>query len=70
MENKFNILYNAFIIIYLIENDLLLFINDYKIALIKELIKTNKENPIFILTFNENDLKQFCIKLINKLIGC
>ena len=69
MDNLYNILYNAFLIIHLIDNNLLLFINDYKLNLIKELIKADKNTaPYFILDFNNKELKMFCIKLINKLI--
>lgn len=66
---KFNILNNCFIIIYHIDNNLLLFINDYKIALIKELKEFYKDqSPLFILDLNNKELKNFCIELINKII--
>lgn len=65
---KFNLLYDCYIIIYKIDNNLLLFINDYKLELIKNLKEVNKEDPTFILTLNNNDLKNFCIDLINKII--
>lgn len=65
---KFNILYNCYIIIYKIDNNLLLFINDYKVELIKNLKEVYKEDNTFILTLNNNDLKNFCIDLINKII--
>ena len=66
---KFNILYNCFIIIYLLDNDLLLFINDYKVQLIKDLKKVNYLDPTFILDLNNKELNIFCTKIINKIIG-
>ena len=70
ISNKFNILYNCCVIIYYIDNNLLLFINDYKVQLIKELKEFYKsESPLFILDLNNKELKNFCIKLINKIIG-
>ncbi len=66
---KFNILYNCFIIIYLIDNNLLMFINDYKINLIKELNNYyKKQSPLFMLNMDNKELKNFCIELINKII--
>lgn len=67
---KFKILNNCFIIIYKIDNNLLLFINDYKLELIKNLTKINYKDPLFILDLNEQELKIFCTKIIKKIIGC
>ena len=67
---KFNILYNCYIIIYHIDNNLLMFINDYKVQLIKNLKEVNHKDPTFILTLNNKELKIFCTKTINKIIGC
>lgn len=64
---KYNILYNCFIIIYLIDNNLLLFINDYKVNLITNLKQINYKDPTFILNLNNKDLKNLSIKLIYKI---
>ena len=66
---KFNILYDCYIIIYHIDNNLLLFINDYKVELIKNLKEVINNDPTFILNLNNNELKIFCIKTIKKIIG-
>ncbi len=66
---KFNILYDCYIIIYHIDNNLLLFINDYKVKLIKDLKEVNHKDPIFILDLNNKELKIFCTKIIKKIIG-
>lgn len=68
-ETKYNILYNCFIIIHLIDNNLMLFINDYKLNLIKELNNYyKKQSPLFLLNMNNKELKEFCKNLILKMI--
>ena len=66
---KYDILFNCFIIIYKIDNNLLLFINDYKINLFNALNKVNKNDASFILNANNKDLKTYCNKIIIHLIG-
>ena len=61
---KYDILYNCFIIIYKIDNNLLLFINDYKINLFNALNKVNKKDASFILNADNKDLKTYCNKII------
>ena len=68
MKNiKYNILYNCFIIIYLIDNNITLFINDYKVNLITNLKQYNNKDPLFILDLNNKHLKNLCIKIIYKI---
>ena len=65
----YDIVFNAVIIIYLIDNNLLMFISDYKILLIKALNDFyNDNNAVFILDLNNDDLNKFCKNLIKKSI--
>ena len=65
----YDIVFNAVIIIYLIDNNLLMFISDYKILLIKALNYFYKDNKaVFILDLNNDDLKNFCTDIIKKSI--
>ena len=65
----YDIVFNAVIIIYLIDNNLLMFISDYKILLIKALNDFYKDNnAVFILDLNNDDLKNFCTDIIKKSI--
>ena len=65
----YDIVFNAVIIIYLIDNNLLMFISDYKILLIKALNDFYKNNnAVFILDLNNDDLKNFCTDIIKKSI--
>lgn len=61
-KNLYNILKYSFILQYLLKYDSL-FINDYKIKLIKELIQINK-NYIYIVDLNNKELN----KELNKII--
>ena len=65
---KYDILYNCFIIIYKIDNNLLLFINDYKINLFNALNKVNTNDASFLLNADNEDLKLYCHKIILHLI--
>ena len=61
-KKLYNILKYCFILQYLLKYDSL-FINDYKIKLIKELIQINK-NYIYIVDLNNKELN----KELNKII--
>ena len=61
-KNLYNILKYSFILQYLIKYDSL-FVNEYKIKLIKELIKINK-NYIYIIDLNNKELN----KTLNKIL--
>ena len=61
-KNLYNILKYSIILQYLIKYDSL-FVNDYKIKLIKELIQINK-NYIYIVDLNNKELN----KELNKII--